>query len=120
MKSTAPPVWMSNHTQLQWVNMAAFANAAPGQRGDANRGTIFGPGFFNADLAFSRNVSLHESKRVELRIEVFNLLNTVNWANPNVTVDSSTAGRITNTAGDPRIMQFAIKYAFKEGGRERR
>jgi hypothetical protein len=106
------PVWVSNHTQLQWIYMAAFANPAPGQRGDARRGTIFGPGFWNADLAFSRIISLAESRRVELRIEAFNLFNHVNWANPNVTVDNANAGRITNTSGDPRIMQFALKYAF--------
>jgi len=43
---------------------------------------------------------------------VFNLFNTVNWANPNVTLDNANAGRITNTSGDPRIMQFALKYGF--------
>jgi hypothetical protein len=85
-------VWVSNHTQLHWINMRAFANPAPGQRGDARRGTIFGPGFRNADLAFSRLISLAENRRVELRIEAFN---HVNWANPNVT-----------------IVQFAMKYAF--------
>jgi hypothetical protein len=106
------PVWVSNHTQLQWINMGAFANAATGTRGDAIRGTIYGPHFFNADLAFSRNIGLGEARRVELRVEAFNLFNTVNWSNPNVTVDSSTAGRITNTSGDPRIMQFALKYSF--------
>jgi hypothetical protein len=106
------PVWVSNHTQLQWINMAAFANPAAGQRGDATRGTIFGPGFWNADLAFSRIVSLGEARRVELRLEAFNLFNHVNWSNPNVTVDNANAGRISNTSGDPRIMQFALKYAF--------
>ena len=110
------PTWVPNaggfNTQLQWINMAAFANAQVGGRGDSRRGTIYGPGFFNTDLAFSRNLNIAAGRRVELRLEAFNLFNTVNWANPNVTVGSATAGRITNTAGDPRIMQFALKYAF--------
>jgi hypothetical protein len=73
---------------------------------------IQGPGFWNADLAFSRVISFNEAQRVEVRIETFNLFNHVNWANPNITVDSATAGRITSTAADQRIMQFAVKYAF--------
>jgi len=106
------PVWVSNHSQLQWIDMAAFANAAPGQRGNAANGSIVGPGFWNADLAFSRNVNITGGRRVELRVEAFNIFNHVNWANPNVTVDNANAGRITNTSGDPRIMQFALKYGF--------
>jgi hypothetical protein len=106
------PVWVANHTQLQWINMAAFANAAPGQHGNAANGMIQGPGFWNADLSFSRVIGMAESRRIELRIETFNLFNHVNWANPNVTVDNANAGRIISTANDPRIMQFAVKYAF--------
>jgi hypothetical protein len=106
------PVWVANHTQLQWINMAAFANAAQGQQGNTYRGIIYGPGFWNADLAFSRTVGVGGARRVEMRVEAFNLFNHVNWANPNVTVDNANAGRITNTSGDPRIMQFALKYAF--------
>ena len=45
-------------------------------------------------------------------MEAFNLFDTVNWANPNVTLNSNTQGRVTNTSGDPRIMQFAVKYNF--------
>jgi hypothetical protein len=92
--------------------MAAFANAPAGGRGDAFRGHIYGPGFFNTDLAVSRLLSLGGAKTVEVRIEAFNLFNTVNWGNPNVILGSATAGRITTTVGDPRIMQFALKYQF--------
>ena len=106
------PTWVTNHTQLQWIDMTAFANPAPGQHGNTTRGTLYGPGFWNVDLAFSRNVNVTAGHRVEIRVEAFNLFNNVNWANPNVTLDSSTAGRITNTTGDPRIMQFALKYVF--------
>jgi hypothetical protein len=106
------PVWVSNHTQLQWIDMTAFANPAPGQRGNAGNGSLRGPRFWNADIAFSRNVTISGERRVELRVEAFNVFNRVNWANPNVTVDNANAGRITNTSGDPRIMQFAVKYGF--------
>jgi len=112
------PTWVPNaggfNTQLQWLNPAAFANAPAGGRGNATRGMLTGPGFWNTDLAFSRNIGIAQGRRVELRVEAFNLFNHVNWANPNVQFfnNNGTAGRITATAGDPRIMQFALKYAF--------
>ena len=80
--------------------------------GNVSRNYLTGPKFWNTDLAFSRNVNMSGGRRFEIRIEAFNLFDTVNWANPNVTVDSATAGRVTNTSGDPRIMQFALKYNF--------
>ena len=110
------PTWVPNaggfNTQLQWINMAAFANAPLGGRGNTRRGMLYGPRFWNSDLAFSRNVSIAEGRRIELRVEAFNLFNNVNWGNPNVQVGSATAGYITTTSGDPRIMQFAVKYIF--------
>jgi hypothetical protein len=109
-------VWIPNaageNTRLQWFNMAAFANNSPGVWGDATRGMLTGPAFWNADLAFSRNLNMAGGRRIELRLEAFNLFNNVNWANPNVTVANENAGMVTGTTGDPRIMQFAIKYNF--------
>jgi hypothetical protein len=112
----ANPTWVPNaggfNTQLQWIDMTAFANAPTGGRGNATRGMLTGPGFWNADLAFSRNIGMAQGRHVELRVEAFNLFNHVNWGNPNVQLGNANAGRITTTAGDPRIMQFAMKYAF--------
>jgi hypothetical protein len=49
---------------------------------------------------------------VELRVEVFNLLNNINWGNPTTNFNSGNFGRITSMSGSPRVMQFGIKYGF--------
>lgn len=99
---------------LAWFNLAAFAPNTPGNWGNTPKGYLKGPGFWNVDASFSRNISIAGSRRVEIRVEVFNLFNHENWANPTVQIGSTslTNGRVTNTAGDPRIMQFAAKYSF--------
>jgi hypothetical protein len=63
-------------------------------------------------VALSRNLRLASERRVELRIEAFNVFNHAVLGDPNVTFGSTTFGRITSTADTPRIMQFAVKYAF--------
>ena len=52
------------------------------------------------------------SRQVEARAEVFNLLNNFNWGNPITTLNSGNFGRIQSMVGDPRILQFGVKYGF--------
>lgn len=108
--------WVENaaglQTQLQWFNMAAFSQNGPGDWGNTPKGYLIGPSFWNADVSFSRNLGLANGRRIELRVEAFNLTNHVNWGNPNVTLGSATQGRVTTTNGNARIMQFAMKYTF--------
>ena len=52
-----------------------------------------------------------EKHKLELRAEFFNLLNRANLGNPTTARINSLFGRIT-TAGDPRILQFGLRYAF--------
>jgi outer membrane receptor protein involved in Fe transport len=96
----------------RWFNTAAFAPNTPGNWGDAPRGFLRGPAYWNIDLAFSRLVRLSNENRIELRAEAFNITNRVHLGNPNVTLGNANFGRIVNTLADPRIMQFAVKYAF--------
>jgi hypothetical protein len=109
-------IWATTGSQqsLAWFNMDAFALNSPGVWGNTPKGYLVGPGFWNVDASFSRNLDFSGGKRVELRVEAFNLFNHSNWANPTVQAGSTslTNGRVTNTIGDPRIMQFAIKYGF--------
>jgi hypothetical protein len=108
--------WATTGSQqsLAWFNLDAFALNSPGVWGNTPKGYLFGPGFWNVDASFSRNLSLSGGKRIELRVEAFNLFNHSNWANPTVQIGSTslTNGRVTDTEGDPRIMQFAIKFGF--------
>jgi hypothetical protein len=56
-------------------------------------------------------VPLRASTGLELRAEVFNVLNTAPLGNPNGVVGSAAFGTIT-TAGDPRVVQLAVKFLF--------
>ena len=99
-------------TVTNYLNPAAFAQPASGQFGIHVRNSIKGPGFWKVDLALSRLVSLAGTSNLEFRVEVFNLFNRFNWGLPNTNLGAGTFGRITTTTGDPRIMQFGIKYGF--------
>jgi len=95
-----------------YLSAVAFAAPAPGTYGDHRNNSIEGPGFWTVDMALSRLVSFASTRQLELRVEIFNLFNNFNWGNPVTNFDAGTFGRITSSAGDPRIMQFGIKYGF--------
>ncbi len=95
-----------------FLNRDAFAFPQPGTLGNYRKNSIEGPDFWSMDLALSRQVNLGASRSVQLRLEVFNLLNTFNLGLPEVVYDLATFGRITTMTGSPRIMQFGVKYGF--------
>jgi len=98
-------------TTARWFDTAAFAAAPQFTLGNASRNPVRGPGYRNVDLAVSRRLRLHRDTTLELRAEAFNLLNTPAFGNPNGVVGSPGFGSIT-TAGDPRVIQLAVKYGF--------
>jgi hypothetical protein len=101
-----------NGTLTNYLNAAAFQQPATGTLGDHRLGSVEGPGFWQVNLALSRLVSFGTTQNVELRAEVFNLFNTFNWGDPGTNFAAGTFGQIRSQAGDPRILQFGIKYGF--------
>jgi len=101
----------SDPTLTTYLNRAAFAQAAPGTLGNLTRNALVGPAFWTIDMGLLRSVQLG-TRRIELRLESFNILNHFNWGDPATNFNSNQFGRITTQAGDPRILQFGIKYEF--------
>jgi hypothetical protein len=83
--------------------------------GDSGRGIVLGPGQFNFDVSLSKKTvvgGLREDANLEFRAEAFNLMNHAQFGNPNVTANSAAFGTITSTTVGPRVLQFALRYAF--------
>ena len=70
-------------------------------------------GFVNLDGAVSREFRVGADKRLELRVEVFNVANAVHLGPPNVVIDEpGQAGRITSTQAPPRQAQLGLRFVF--------
>jgi hypothetical protein len=95
-----------------FLNPNAFAQPALGTIGDMRQFNIQGPGNWQLDMALSRIFQLRESRKLEVRVESFNVTNTLRRADPTTALNSNTFGQIISTSADPRIMQFAVKYVF--------
>ena len=93
-----------------WLNPAAFARPADGVWGNASL-NIQGPGFITLNMGLTRKFRVSERQSVEFRAEAFNMPNHLNPNNPVFALNSRDFGKIL-MAGDPRIMQFALKYLF--------
>ena len=62
-----------------FLNPAAFATPKPGTFGNMERNSIKGPNFTQVDLVIGKKVGMGGSRNLELRAEIFNILNTVNF-----------------------------------------
>lgn len=79
--------------------------------GNAGRNILIGPGLKNVDLGLMKNAKLTERLKLQLRVEMFNLFNFVNFDNPARSFNLGTFGTITS-AGRAREMQFGMKLEF--------
>lgn len=97
-----------------WFNTACFQPVPQGQvrPGNAGRGVIRGPGFFNIDASLFKSFNVTEKVRTQFRLETFN---TLNWVNPSgfasTNITSTVFGQISSFRA-PRRAQIALKVIF--------
>jgi hypothetical protein len=107
-----------------YLDPAAFALPATGTTGNIGRNSIQGPATWSFDMALSRIFRFRESQRLEFRAEAYNITNSfrpgcaqgLGTACPTGGVETSNLtsnvfGVLRNSM-EPRILQFALKYAF--------
>ncbi len=121
----APRSGLSSH---QYINANCFAvPTVVGQNGPTLLPVVYGPGYFNSDLALFKNFTITESKKVQFRMQAYNFLNHALWSfpdNSNLTLkftQDAATGQITQTNANfgkatvkqgGRVVEFAIKFFF--------
>src|ERR1700733_4862990 len=104
-------------TPREWFNVHAFQPLQPDPLGrfevfgDEGRNVVQGPGYVNWDASAFKNIRLTESKELQFRGELFNLLNHTNFRLPVSDIESPTFGQIQSDVS-PRVIQVALKFLF--------
>jgi hypothetical protein len=113
-------------------NAAAFYDPGPGVFGNAGRNLLRGPGFAQVDFSVFKNTRFNENMNLQLRVEIFNLFNKANFADPsgglapgdtpNSLRPAAFFGQSTSTvgnqlggllgAGGPRQIQLSARFNF--------
>ena len=106
-----PTLPADQRTPSQWFNTAAFVASPQFTLGSASRNPVRGPSYRNVDFALMRRIPFGSSRAIEVRAEVFNLLNTTNFGAPIAVQGAANFGTITS-AFDPRVAQIALKFIF--------
>ena len=86
--------------------------------GTVGRNSITGPSFANVDMSLEKNTKITERLNMQLRVDVFDIANHANFANPNGSDASSSFGQISATrfpvadSGSSRQLQLVGKFTF--------
>jgi Carboxypeptidase regulatory-like domain/TonB dependent receptor len=112
-------------TTDQWFNRAAFSNAAffdaqgrpifAGRFGNAENGTIDGPGSFVLDFGLFKDFKIGETAKVRVQAQASNVTNHPNYANPVTDLSSPNYGRITGLATGTlgsRVVVLGARFVF--------
>ena len=98
-----------------WLNARAFQRLDPtanaGQFGTEGRNVNVGPAYADWDFGVLKNFKVTESKQIQFRAELFNILNRANFRLPDSDISSPTFNYIL-AANAPRQVQFALKFMY--------
>ena len=68
---------------------------------------------FYMDFSFFKNIRVNSRVNFQMRVEMFNATNVVQWGSPNTTVTNTAFGSITeNQANDPRSVQLQFRISY--------
>ena len=92
---------------MRWLNPAAFAAPQPGTFGNLPRNFLRGPGFWQLDLMVSKDFRFGANQGLQLRVEVFNITNRLNYENPAAALPDGTVGRAVHRCAGRHVRLHA-------------
>jgi hypothetical protein len=97
---------------LRWFDASGYTVPAQFTFGNSARNHLFGPGDIVFDVSLLKDTAINERFKTQFRAEFFNMPNHANFGNPGANISvAASLGRITG-AGDPRQIQFGLKFLF--------
>jgi outer membrane receptor protein involved in Fe transport len=108
----------------RYFDTSAFVLPTQGTFGNSGRNLLTGPSYAMTSVSLVKNTrvgALGSGGQLQLRLELFNLLNRPNFATPDRTVFAAqsaneaplaTSGRITRTITSSRQVQLGVKMLF--------
>lgn len=112
------PYLDSPSDSLAYLDRAAFAqvpriaaSGASARPGTLKRNALRLPGFWNLDLALSKNIALTGGLRLQVRGDMFNAFNATSFSGLNTTITSPNFGRFTATRG-ARVVQLNTRLIW--------
>jgi hypothetical protein len=89
--------------KVNCIDPSAFALPAQFTYGNAPRNLLRGPGDIVTDLSLLKNFPIGGRARFQVRADVFNAFNRVNFGNPNGSFGTANFGRITSADAMRRV-----------------
>jgi hypothetical protein len=105
----------ANTNDNVYFNKAAFSTSALNTFGNAPRTLpgVLSPWRDNFDLSVAKTVRTGGQTNLNIRLEVLNMFNIVQWAAPASSVFGNSAfGQINNQANNMRMIQFTLRFGF--------
>jgi len=107
-------LYAAEPSAAQWFNTANITVPTDITQpfGNAARNIARGPALYSMDLGIHKDLGIGGSRRIQLRVEAFNVLNKTNLSSPNSNRSNANFGTITSLAIQPRQVQLGIKVDF--------
>ena len=101
-------------TGQPYLNQNCFVNPGDNIPGNAPRhfSNLRGDGIRNVDLSLSKEFSIRENAKLQVRAEVFNVANRQRFAFPDTGSGDGSFGGVFSTTNNFRRMQFGTRFQF--------
>jgi hypothetical protein len=110
--NTAGATQVERRRLINCYDRSAFELPAQFTFGNAGRNILRGPKFISTDLSLMKNVQVGRGARLQVRVEMFNVFNNVNYGNPGASFDGGAAFGTITSAGSMRQIQLGAKLLF--------
>lgn len=110
---------LKNPTNDRWFDTSVFSavNETTQLQVRTNPWTfkgLVGPSTFQTDATLTKAFKFRERFTIEARLEVYNVLNNINWDNPNTTFGNANFGKVIAKRGAyvGREVQYGVRFVF--------